>query len=82
MNERDALLDAFFQACDWIRIAYLWRPNLPDESDNHVMELAVAGGATAIITNNVRDFRSGELAFPDIHVCTPARFLKTLEKTR
>jgi hypothetical protein len=41
------------------------------------MELAVAGSATSIVTNNVRDFRSGELAFPDIGIVTPAEFLKT-----
>jgi hypothetical protein len=46
------------------------------------MELAVAGGAAAIVTNNVRDFRGGELAFPDIRIHTPARFLETLEKIR
>jgi hypothetical protein len=34
---------------------FLWRPNLPDEADNHVIELAVAGGASAVVTNNVRD---------------------------
>lgn len=81
-SERDALLDAFLQVCDWVRIAYLWRPNLPDESDNHVMELAVAGGAGVIVTNNVRDFRDGELTFPDIRILTPARFIKTLGQTR
>ena len=30
----------------------------------------------AIVTNNVRDLRSGELVFPDIGVMTPAEFLK------
>jgi predicted nucleic acid-binding protein len=41
------------------------------------MELAVAGGAAAIITNNVRDLKSGELIFPDIEIMTPSSFLKT-----
>ena len=27
------------------KVYYRWRPNLPDESDNHLVELAVAGGA-------------------------------------
>ena len=29
----------------WVRVYYLWRPNLPDEADNHLVELAVAGNA-------------------------------------
>jgi hypothetical protein len=46
------------------------------------VELGVAGGAAAIVTNNVRDLRSGELLFPDIRILTPAAFLKTLRRRR
>lgn len=63
-QERDELLDAYLGTCAWVRISFRWRPNLDDESDNHIVELAVAGGATAIVTNNVCDLRSGELFFP------------------
>jgi hypothetical protein len=61
-------------------VLFRWRPNLADESDNHLVELAVAGGATAIVTNNIRDLRSGELVFADIGIMTPAEFLKTLRR--
>ena len=44
-EDREALLDAFLGACQWIEIVFLWRPNLPDEADNHPVELAVAGNA-------------------------------------
>lgn len=81
-GEREQLLDAFLSGCEWVRVHFLWRPNLPDESDNHLIELAVAGGASAIVTNNVRDLRSGELLFPDIRILTPARFLESLELPR
>lgn len=64
--------------CDWVTVHYLWRPNLPDEGDNHVLELAVAGDAQAIVTQNVRDFRRAELRFPGIEILTPADFLKTV----
>lgn len=77
-RERDELLDAFLGTCAWVRISFRWRPNLADGSDNHLVELAVAGGVAAVVTNNVRDLRSGELAFPDIGIMTPAEFLKTL----
>lgn len=75
---RRQLLEAFLSVCEWVRIYYLWRPNLPDEADNHLVELAVAGGANAIVTSNVRDVRRGELAFPHLQILTPAEFLKTL----
>ena len=45
------------------------------EGDNHLIELAVAGSASAIVTNNVKDLRSGELLFPSIRVLTPADLL-------
>lgn len=81
-KERDELIDAFLGRCTWVRITFRWRPNLRDEADNHLVELAVAGGAVAIVTNNVRDLRSGELLFPEIGILTPAVFLKTLRRRR
>ena len=41
--QRDALWAALARRCRWVRVYYLWRPNLPDEADN-VVELAVANG--------------------------------------
>jgi hypothetical protein len=41
------------------------------------MELAIAGGATAIVTHNVADF-AGELRFPSVKIVTPAQYLKLL----
>jgi predicted nucleic acid-binding protein len=49
---------------------------LPDESDNHLIELAVAGGADWIVTNNVKDFQRAELKFPEIRVGKPVEFLR------
>lgn len=76
-TERKALFEAFLSVCEWIRVYYLWRPNLPDEADNHLIELAIAGGADAIVTNNIRDVRTGELKFPHLRILTPTEFLQT-----
>jgi predicted nucleic acid-binding protein len=54
----------------------MWRPNLRDEGDNHLIELALAGSAMAIVTRNVRDVAQGELKFPALHVLTPELFLE------
>ncbi len=75
-EERNELLDAFLSVSEWTPIFFLWRPNLSDEGDNHLIELAVAGAATRIITHNRRDLLSGELKFPDLEILTPAGFLK------
>lgn len=75
-QERRQLFEAFLGVCEWVQVYYGWRPNLRDEADNHLIELAVAGGASAIVTHNVTDFRQGELQFPEIQILTPAEFLK------
>jgi hypothetical protein len=41
-------------------LVYLWRPNLCDESDNHLMEPACAGGASVIVTNSLSEFRGAD----------------------
>ena len=75
-QERTELIDAFLGVCEWIEVFFLWRPNLPDEGDNHLIELAVAGAATALVTQNIRDFQRCELNFPSVKIETPAEFIK------
>ena len=70
-EERGALWAAFISRCLWVRVYYLWRPNLLDEADNHVVELAIAGSAESIVTHNTRDFRRNELHFPELSIVTP-----------
>ncbi len=70
------LLSAFMSCAKWIHIYYLWRPNLSDEGDNHLIELAVAGNASIIATNNVRDLKNAELLFPQILIKTPVEIIR------
>jgi len=74
-GDREVLFHGLMSVCRWVNIFFLWRPNLPDEGDNHVLELAVAGGASVIITHNVSDF-TGELRFPDVKILTPGQYLR------
>ena len=76
--ERSELLDIFLSVCEWTRVYYTWRPNLPDEADNHLIELAIAGGADLIVTRNLRDVKRGELQFPQLRIISPEAFLKEI----
>jgi putative PIN family toxin of toxin-antitoxin system len=73
--ERSRLLDIFLAHCRWTRVYFGWRPNLRDEGDNHLVELAVAGGAGFIVTHNIRHLKVMELSFPDLALATPAQLL-------
>lgn len=61
-----------------VEVRYLWRPNLEDEADNFIMEIAVAAWPCTIVTHNVRDFTHGELRFPHVPLCTPGQLLRAL----
>ena len=74
--ERLKVLAALARQGRWVTVYYGWRPNLPDEGDNHLIELALAGRAAAIVTHNVRDLCGGELMLGNLRVMTPAQFLE------
>ena len=74
-TQRSELLDIFLSTCRWTRIYFGWRPNLRDEGDNHLVELAVAGGARHIVTLNLRDLKPMELRFPGLTAVTPTQLL-------
>ena len=70
------LLNAFYSVCSWVPIYYLWRPNLKDEDDNFLIELALAGNSRSIVTNNVKDLEAAELKFENLRVFTPQQILR------
>jgi predicted nucleic acid-binding protein len=71
------LLAAFLSVSQWVNIYYSWRPNLRDEGDNHVIELAVAGNAKIVATNNIKDFKGAELVFPDLLILKPEQIIRS-----
>ncbi|MBW4678336.1 MAG: putative toxin-antitoxin system toxin component, PIN family [Desmonostoc geniculatum HA4340-LM1] len=75
--EISALLASFMSVSQWIYIYYLWRPNLKDEGDNHLIELAVAGNAQIIATHNIKDFRNPELLFPNLSILKPEEIIRS-----
>jgi predicted nucleic acid-binding protein len=77
--ERGRLLDAFLSVCEWVDVYFGWRPNLSDEGDNHLIELAVAGGAGWIVTSNAADFMRAELKFPGVRIAKPTEFMAILK---
>ncbi len=77
-QQRDTLFNAFLSVCRWTSIYYGWRPNLRDEADNHLIELAIAGGASAIVTKNVRDFKGAELHFAGLRILRPEELLREI----
>ena len=75
-KERNEVFDGFLNRCRWVEVFYAWRPNLPDEADNHLIELGVAAQADAIVTRNLRDVSRGELKFPSLRILTPEQCLE------
>ena len=64
-RERDELLDAFLSGCEKVPVFHLWRPNLPDEGDNHLIELADGGIGSDIGTQTRGIFGEANCAFPN-----------------
>lgn len=79
-TEREELLDVFLARCSWRRIFFSWRPNLQDEGDNHLIELAIAGAASGIVTRNVRDFARAQLRFDHLRIWPPETLLEEIRR--
>lgn len=73
------LLDAIAAVAEPIRLAYLWRPTLPDAEDDMVLETAVNGGADGLVTLNRRHF-GPVTAWFGIATLSPAQGVTLMEK--
>ena len=72
-----SLLDAMATVIEPVRLAFLWRPTLPDPEDDMVLETAVNGRADLLVTLNLRHFQPAASKF-EITVASPAKALQLL----
>ena len=62
-----------------VEVHFRWRPQLHDTDDEMVLEAAVNGGADALVTHNVKDFRSVPRHFR-LRVLKPAEALREIQR--
>jgi predicted nucleic acid-binding protein len=79
VQEVEVVLAQLVAKATEIDVRYLWRPNLHDEGDNFVLEIAVAAWPCTIVTHNITDFQRAELRFPQIVLITPGKLMKSLQ---
>jgi putative PIN family toxin of toxin-antitoxin system len=75
-GEIDKLLDYFCLKSEHQKIHFLWRPQLPDTKDDHILELAVASGTSIIVTYNAKDFR--DIASFGVRSITPKELMEEI----
>ena len=71
------VLDAFCERGEHRRIYFLWRPQLADPKDDHILELAVASESVPIVTYNVKDFGAADRF--GVRVMKPAELIGELK---
>ena len=76
-DQVDRFLSAYVGLAEEVQVHYLWRPNLTDEDDNFIMEIAIAASPCTIVTHNMRDFLQAERQFAGIRVLQPAALLQS-----
>lgn len=78
-QEVQALLDAMASIVEPVRLAYLWRPILPDVADDMVLETAMNGRADILVTLDRRHFEPARATFA-VQIVSPADALIELRK--
>ena len=78
--EVEKVLDDVVAIARPVRLAFRWRPRLLDPDDDMVLETAVNGNASAIVTFNQRDFVATASDF-DCGVIVPATALERIRSS-
>jgi putative PIN family toxin of toxin-antitoxin system len=76
-NEIEKILDNLCALGDFQKIYFLWRPQLSDPKDDHILELAIASNVKFIVTHNIKDFK--QVTKFGIHVLTPKHLLEKIK---
>jgi putative PIN family toxin of toxin-antitoxin system len=76
ISEVDTFLSGLASVLQPIDISFLWRPQLKDPADEMVLEAAVNGQCSHLITWNIRDFAQAAPKF-NLKLFTPAQFYST-----
>jgi putative PIN family toxin of toxin-antitoxin system len=79
--EVDAFLAGLASVLHPIDISFLWRPQLKDPADEMVLEAAVNGQCSHLVTWNRRDFAQAAPRF-NLHLTTPADYYSSQTPTQ
>ena len=74
----DDILNALASVVIAVKSHFLWRPQLRDPNDEMVLEAAVNGQASTLVTLNVRDFTPAAGHW-ELALLSPGAFLQLLE---
>jgi putative PIN family toxin of toxin-antitoxin system len=77
-QEIDIFLTGIIAMAEPVEIHFLWRPQLRDPGDEMVLETAVNGRASALVSFNVRDFGATPSMF-GIEVLLPREALRRIK---
>jgi putative PIN family toxin of toxin-antitoxin system len=86
LQDIDDVLNALCEVVEPVQAHFLWRPQLRDPNDEMVLEAAINGAASHLVSFNLRDFdppvQRHKLSAParlGPVACRPADFLNLLE---
>jgi len=79
--EVDTFLAGLASVLKPIDISFLWRPQLKDPADEMVLEAAVNGQCTHLVTWNIRDFAQAAPRF-NLKLTTPPEYYQTQVSTQ
>lgn len=78
-KQSQIFLDGIAAIVQPVKTHYLWRPMLHDPNDEMVLEIAVNGGADAIVTFNLKDYGAIPGTF-NIEVIKPSTAIRRFRK--